>query len=90
MSPMRIREMLETTPFRPFTVYTGDGTQVNILSKEFAWLRPGGRTLLVSVPLRKRATEETDFEEHNIDVFLIAKVTTPPKRASNGNRRSGA
>ncbi len=85
MSPGRIKEILDTTPFQPFTLYTGDGSSVDVLSKEFAYLYPGGRTLHVSVPKKPRAKEEEDFEDHRIDVFLITKVTSPPKRQ---NRRS--
>jgi hypothetical protein len=88
MSPNRIKEILDTTPFQPFTLYTGDGSSVDVLSKEFAYLYPGSRTLHVSVPKKSRPKDEEDFEEHRIDVFLITKVTSPPRRPnrrSNGN-----
>jgi hypothetical protein len=85
MSPERIKQILSTKPFEPFTIYTGDGSTVDVLSSEFAYLKPGNRTLEVSVPLVAGAKEESQFEEHRIDVFLITKVTTPPKR----NGRSG-
>jgi hypothetical protein len=87
MSPDRIREILQAEPFEPFTIYTGDGSTVNVFSREFAFLKPGGRTLEVSVPRVKNAKEESDFEEHKIDVFLITKVTTPPRRRTRGNGR---
>ena|ERR1039458_8653473 len=48
MSPGRIRTFLEEQPFQPFTVHTGDGKAVNVLSREFAFLHPSGRTLLVA------------------------------------------
>jgi hypothetical protein len=86
MSPDRIKQLLKSQPFEPFTVVTGDGSTVNVLSSEFAFLKPGGRTLEVSVPRVKNAKEEGDFEEHNIDVFLITKVISPARR--NGNGRS--
>lgn len=90
MSPDRIRQLLDSRPFEPFTVYTGDGTSVNVLSQEFAYLFPGGRTLLVSVPKFRGAREEGQFEEHRIDVFLITKVILPPRREPrNGRRRAG-
>jgi hypothetical protein len=59
---------------------------VNVLSKEFAFLYPGGRTLHVSTPRFRGAAEEEDFDEHRIDVFLITKVTSPPLQ-SNGSKR---
>ncbi len=84
MSPERIKALLNRRPFAPFTVVSGDRSSVDILSQEFAFLKPGGRTLEVSVPKKVRATEESDFEEHTIDVFLITKVMTPPKK--NGRK----
>jgi len=73
-------ELMEKKPFQPFTVHRGDGSTVDVLSREFAFLYPGGRTLLVSVPRVARAKDEEDFEEHRIDVFLITKLTSPPRR----------
>ncbi|HVT87324.1 MAG TPA: hypothetical protein VHD56_00580 [Tepidisphaeraceae bacterium] len=85
MSLKRIKQLLSRKPFEPFAVVTGDGSEVNVLSQEFAFLKPGGRTLEVAVPRKKNAKEEADFEEHLIDVFLIAKVVAPIKRNGNGH-----
>jgi hypothetical protein len=41
MSPEQIKQLLNAKPFEPFTVYTGDGSTINVLSQEFAYLRPG-------------------------------------------------
>jgi hypothetical protein len=87
MSPDRIRTLLNTQPFEPFTIHTGDGSEVDVLSKEFVLLYPGGRTLLVVTPNFPGAHEESDFDEHTIDVFLITKVTTPIRR-SKGRRKA--
>jgi len=87
MSPERIRQLLDTKPFQPFTVYTGDGGSIDVLSREFAWLMPGGRTMIVSVPVVAGARQEDEFDVHNIDVFLITKVATPATR--KGRRRAG-
>lgn len=87
MSRDRIREILETKPFQPFRIYTGDGSTVDVISREFAFLYPSGRTLLVSVPRKRLAKEEEDFEDHRIDVFLITKVVSPPKRNGRKSRR---
>jgi hypothetical protein len=80
MSPSRIRELLSQTPFTPFTVVTGDGSSVDLLSPEFAFLLPGGRSLLVSVPLKSKPKEEEDIKTHYVDVFLITKVEQPRRR----------
>ncbi len=82
MSPDRIARVLNKTPFEPFTIHTGDGSKVDVLSKELAHLYPGGRTLLVSVPMKRNAKEEADFHEHTIDVFLITNLSSPPERKS--------
>ena len=80
MSPDRIKQTLKATPFRAFTLHTGDGSTVDVVSPEFAYLYPGGRTLLVSVPKKPDAKDEGDFEEHRIDVFLITQLVSPPRR----------
>jgi hypothetical protein len=80
MSPDRILRTLQEKPFQPFTIHTGDGSAVDVLSPEFAYLYPGHRTLSVSVPRVPNARDEADFEEHRIDVFLITKLTFPPQR----------
>ncbi len=91
MSPDRIKHLLDRQPFEPFTVVTGDGGAVNVLSREFTLLYPGGRTLRVVSPKFRGASEEGDFEEHVIDVFLVTKVITPPmKGRSNGSGRRRA
>jgi len=86
MSPERIRQVLQQQPFQPFAIHTGDGSTVDVLSKEFAFFYPGNRTLHVSVPRVPNAKDESQFEEHRIDVFLITKVTSPPRRRT---RRAG-
>jgi hypothetical protein len=87
MSPDRIKQTLDAKPFQPFTVVCGDGGTVDVVSREFAYLLPGGRTLLVSVPKHARAKNEGEFEEHRIDVFLITRLISPVQRKS-GRRRS--
>ena len=88
MSPDRIRTLLDRQPFEPFTIHTGDGSTVDVLSKEFTLLYPGGLTLRVVSPKFRGAADEGDFEEHTIDVFLITKVTQPPARRSTGRRKA--
>ena len=85
MSPDRIKQLLSEKPFQTFTVVTGDGGEVNVLSPEFAWLRPGGRTLVVDVPRVRNAKDESEFESHTVDVFLITKVISPVRR--NGKKK---
>ena len=88
MSPERIKGVLDRKPFEPFTVYAGDGGSVDVLSREFAFLHPGGRTLLIAKPRIRSARDEKDFEDHVIDVFLITKLIMPPRR--EGGRRKAS
>ncbi len=76
MSPERIKRILEEKPFTPFSIHTGDGSSVTVRSPEFAFLYPGGRTLLVVEGIDEG---QMTSREHRIDVFLITKVTTPPE-----------
>ena len=87
MSPVRIKQFLDAQPFQPFTIVTGDGGKVSVLSREFVWLKPGHRTLVVAVPRVQGATEEDEFEEHNVDVFLITKVVTPIQKNGRSRRK---
>ena len=84
-----MRSLLESDPFKPFTIVKGDGEQVNVVSRELALLYPGGRTLHVVSPRIPNATVEEDFEDHFIDVFLVTDVVRPARTrcAKNGRRR---
>ena len=84
MSPDRIKSILNARPFQSFRIHTGDGSTVDVKSPEFAYLYPGGRTLLIV-----SGTDEGQgrSEEHRIDVFLITKVTTPVPRNGRHVRR---
>lgn len=77
MSPERIKQILTEPAFQPFTIHTGDGGRVDVLSKELAFPYPGGRTLRVLTPRVRDAKREGQFDEQVIDVFLITKVTVP-------------
>ena len=85
MSPDRVKSILTMKPFQPFRVHTGDGSTVDVKSPEFAFLYPGGRTLLV---VRGVDEGEGSSEEQRIDVFLITKVTSPIPQNGRHVRRN--
>jgi hypothetical protein len=60
-------------PFKPFTVHVADGSKHRVVSPEFLWRTPGGRTVVVS-----KGGEEVAI----IDLLLVTKITT-----GNGARR---
>src|SRR5438105_8970617 len=47
MTKDAIKEYLEATPFRPFTVRLTDGRPCEVPARDFAHLAPSGRTLIV-------------------------------------------
>ncbi len=78
VSPDRIKQLLQERPFELFSIVTSDGSDIPVLSNELAFLYQGGHTLQVIAPKFKGATEEGNFDEHRIDVFLITNVVSPP------------
>ena len=75
MSPGSIKLALDEVPFQPFTLHTSDGRKIGVHSREYAFLYPGGQTLLVSEPKSAQATEESDFLDHRIDVATVTKIS---------------
>ncbi len=50
MHAERLKEVLRTPPFRPFTVHTVSGAHYLIDHPDFAWLPRGGRTVYINLP----------------------------------------
>ncbi|MBS0660233.1 MAG: hypothetical protein JSR82_18585 [Verrucomicrobia bacterium] len=73
MLPDVLRQQLQTRPFVPFAVRTGDGERYRIPHPDFAFLSPSGRTLIVYV---------TDEVMIQIDVFLITALEVPDTAAA--------
>jgi hypothetical protein len=47
MTKEAVKEYLEATPFRPFTLRLTDGRPCEVPARDFAHLAPNGRTLVV-------------------------------------------
>jgi hypothetical protein len=62
----KVRSLLRTTPFRPFTVHTPDGRAFKVPHPDFAMLSGTGRLLHVAQP-------DSD-DEDIIDVALITDI----------------
>ena len=74
MAPGILKQALAQKPFRPVRVYTGDGINFEIKSREFCVLSPKGRTLVV---FSGEGNESGDDEQMRlVDVFLIMKLET--------------
>jgi hypothetical protein len=67
-----LRKILRERPFKPFRVYTPDGTALSVWHPDWAYLSPDGRTLFVY---------ERDYSFNMLDVPLIPRVEfdSPPE-----------
>jgi hypothetical protein len=72
-----LRNLLRESPFRPFRVYTPDGTAIPIWHPDFAYLSPDGRTLFVY---------QRDYSFNMLDVALLPRFAfdSPPAGSANG------
>lgn len=87
MAPGVVKQALEQKPFRPVKVYTGDGAVFQILSREFCYLSPKGRTLVVFGG--EGDPSDDDEQMRLVDVFLITKLETEG-RSENFNFAQGS
>lgn len=70
-----LRKLLSVIPFRPFRVYTTDGTAIPVWHPDFAYLSPDGRTLFVY---------QRDYNFDMLDVALIPRFAFDRPADSNG------
>jgi hypothetical protein len=73
MTTEQLDPVHQAKPFKPFTVHLADGTNYRVLSPEFMWRTPGGRTIFVSTGPEAAAI---------IDLLLVTKITL-----GNGERQ---
>jgi hypothetical protein len=76
MTVERFKQALNTTPFRPFTIYTADGETIPVVSREFVSLSPSGRTVVVFDP---------EDRMNILDLLLVTKLQVQP--ANGGPRK---
>jgi hypothetical protein len=74
MTVERLREVLTTQPFRPFTIHLADGNSIPVASREFVSTSPSGRTIVVWQP---------DDRMNILDLLLVTKLEVEP---ANGGR----
>lgn len=89
MSPDRFKTFINADPFQPFTILKGDGEQVDVVSRQLVLLYPGGRTAHVVAPKFPGAKDESDFEDHYIDVFLVTDIVKPARQTNGKHKRRG-
>ena len=67
MTAQKLKELLNSVPFRQFQIYLPSGQIVAVPAQDFAAISPSGRTLVV---LGENETETI------VDVMLIERVET--------------
>jgi len=72
MTKEAIKEYLQVSPFRPFTVRLTDGRPCEVPARDFAHLAPNGRTLIVF-------TAGGDGVRV-IDVALVTEIEAPESK----------
>ncbi len=65
MSPPKLKDLLNSLPFRPFHIYLPSGQSVGVPARDFAAISPSGRTLVI---LGENESETI------VDVMLIERV----------------
>jgi len=75
MTIERFKQALNTTPFRPFIIYTADGESIPVVSREFVSLSPSGRTVVVFDP---------EDRMNILDLLLVTNLQVEP---ANRNRK---
>ena len=65
MTAQKLKELLNSVPFRQFQIYLPSGQSVAVPARDFAAISPSGRTLVV---LGENETETI------VDVMLIERV----------------
>jgi hypothetical protein len=63
------RRLLRTRPFRPFRLFTTDGTAIPVWHPEFAFLSPDGRTLHLY---------QQDYTYDMLDIALLPRFAFDP------------
>jgi len=78
MSVEQIKAASQAEPFKPFILHLADGREVPVPHREFLYLFPSGRTVLVAQP---------DESFNIIDSLLVTDMEFKSASAANGKRR---
>jgi hypothetical protein len=65
MTAQKLKDLLNSLPFRPFQIYLPSGQSVPVPARDFAAISPSGRTLVI---LGENESETV------VDVMLIERV----------------
>lgn len=79
MTSTQLRNFYDAAPFQPFTIRWPDGRALPVKSKEFIWITPNGRIVVVA---------NADDSVNVIDMLMITDLEirsgVPTPEAGNG------
>jgi hypothetical protein len=78
MTVERFKQVLNGTPFRPFTIFTADGLSIPVVSREFVSLSPSGRTVVVFDPQDRM---------NILDLLLVTNLQVEPTNSDRSKRK---
>ena len=78
MNAEQIKAASQAEPFRPFILHIADGREIPVPHREFLYLFPSGRTVLVAQP---------DESFNIVDSLLVTDLEFKPASAANGKGR---
>ena len=79
MTVDQLRAAYEMQPFRPFIIHLADGREIAVPSREFIYLLPFGRTIIVAQP---------DGTFSIVDLLLVTEVEFKPINGVGKRRRA--
>ena len=77
MTVERLQQVLNATPFQPFTIHLADGKSIPVVSREFVASSPSGRTIVVFDP---------EDRMNILDLLLVTNLQVEPANG-NGQRK---
>jgi hypothetical protein len=72
----KIQGMLNSRPFRPFTIFTSDGQRTTVINPNFAWIHPFGRTMYV-------CPDPSSSADEVINILHVTKLATGARHSQN-------
>ena len=65
-----LRALLRAQPFRPFSIFTGDGHEIIVHHHDYAWMLQSGLMVFV---------EQRDGRVDHINISQITRLSSRPK-----------
>jgi len=79
MTTQQLRTVYDKQPFQPFVLHLADGREIPVLHREFLFMYPSGRTILVAQP---------DDSANIIDLLLVTDIELPGHSPASGGNGS--